>query len=68
MKYIVQPGRNTKNEAHAHLLGNASQLHEFHANPSQPFTPYNSQSLLLGTQLTLPKSMGNNTIFLFQKV
>ena len=23
---------------------------------------------LLGTQLTLPKSMGNNTIFLFQKV
>ena len=22
----------------------------------------------LGTQLTLPKSMGNNTIFLFQKV
>ena len=24
--------------------------------------------VLLGTQLTLPKSMGNNTIFLFQKV
>ena len=23
---------------------------------------------VLGTQLTLPKSMGNNTIFLFQKV
>ena len=32
------------------------------------FTPYNSQSVVLGTQLTLPKSMGNNTIFLFQKV
>ena len=25
-------------------------------------------SVFLGTQLTLPKSMGNNTIFLFQKV
>ena len=23
MQYSVQPGRNTKNEAHAHLLGNA---------------------------------------------
>ena len=26
------------------------------------------QSVVLVTQLTLPKSMGNNTIFLFQKV
>ena len=43
MQYSVQPGRNTKNEAHAHLLGNAGQLHEFHANPSQIFTTYNSQ-------------------------
>ena len=60
MQYSVQPGRNTKNEVHAHLL--------FHANPSQTFTPYNSQSVVLGTKLTLPKSMGNNTIFLFQKV
>ena len=34
----------------------------------QNFTPYNSQSVSLGTELTLPKSMGNNTIFLFQKV
>ena len=68
MQYSVQPGRNTKNEAHAHLLGNACQLHEFHANPSQNFTPYNSQSVFVGTQLTLPKSMGNNTTFLFQKV
>ena len=68
MQYSVQPGRNTKHEAHAHLLGNARQLHEFHANPSQTFTTYNSQSVMLGTQLTLPKSMGNNTIFLFQKV
>ena len=66
MQYSVQPGRNTKNEAHAHLLGNAWQLHEFHTNPSQTFTTYNSQSVVLGTQLTLPKSMGNNTIFLFQ--
>ena len=23
MQYSVQPGRNSKNEAHAHLLGNA---------------------------------------------
>ena len=68
MQYSVQPGRNTKNEAHAHLLGNARQLHAFHANPSQNFTTYNSQSVVLETQLTLPKSMGNNTIFLFQKV
>ena len=32
------------------------------------FTPYNSQSVLFGTQLTLPNTMGNSTIFLFQKV
>ena len=68
MQYSVQPGRNTHNEVHAHLLGNARQLHEFHANPSQTFTPYNSPSVCLGTHLTLPKRMGNNTIFLFQKV
>ena len=68
MQNSVQPGRNTKNETHAHLLGNARQLHEFHANPSQTITPYNSQSVGLGTQLTLPNTMGNNTIFLFQKV
>ena len=68
MQDSVQQGRNTKNEAHAHLLGNAWQLHEFHANPSQNFTPYNSKRVGLGTRLTLPKSMGNNTIFLFQKV
>ena len=68
IQYSVQPGRNTKNEAHAHLLGNARQLHVFHANPSQNFTTYNSQSVLLGIQFTLPRSMGNNTIFLFQKV
>ena len=40
----------------------------FHTNHSQNFTPYNSQRVLLGTQLTLPNTMGNNTIFLFQKV
>ena len=68
MRYSVQPGRNTKNEAHAHLLGNALQLHEFHVNHSQTFTPYNSQSLFSGTQITLPNTMGNDTIFLFQKV
>ena len=68
MQYSVQPGRNTKNEAHAHLLGNARQLHEFHTNPSQIFTTYNSQSVCLETEITLPKSMGNNTIVLFQKV
>ena len=67
-QYSVQPERNTKNEVHAHLLGNACQLLEFHANPSQNFTPYNSQSVVSGTQLTLPITMGNNTIFLFQKV
>ena len=32
------------------------------------FTTYNSQRVLVGTQLTLPKTIGNNTIFLFQKV
>ena len=52
MQHSVQPGRNTKNEVHAHLLGNASQLHEFHANPSQNVTPYNSQGVLSGTQRT----------------
>ena len=38
-----------------------------------PILPKTSQHTIhkvyrLGTQLTLPKSMGNNTIFLFQKV
>ena len=51
MQYSVQPGRNIKNEAHSHLLGN-----EFHANRFQTFIPYNSQSVYLGTQLTLPKT------------
>ena len=68
MQHSVQPGRNTKNEVHAHLLGNALQLHDFHANPSQSFTPYNSQNVGLRTQLTLPNTMGNSTIFPFQKV
>ena len=68
MRNRVQSGRNTKNDMHAHLLGIARQLHEFHVNHSQNFTPYNSQSVLSGTQLTLPITMGNNTIFLFQKV
>ena len=63
MQYSVQPRRNTKNEEHAHLLGNACQLHAFHTNPSQNFTPYNSQSVFVGTQLTFP-----NNIFPFQKV
>ena len=39
MQYSVQPERNTKNEVHVHLLGNARQLLEFHPNPSQTFTP-----------------------------
>ena len=68
MQHSVQPGRSTKNEAHAHLLGNAWQLIDFHANPSQTVTPYNSQSVLLGTQLTSPNTMGNRTIFPIQKV
>ena len=37
-----------------------------------PIIPKPSEHIIhkvrLGTQLTLPKSMGNNTIFLFQKV
>ena len=44
------------------------EMRDSSANPSQTFTPYNSQSVLLGTQLPLPNTMGNNTIFLFQKV
>ena len=68
MRNRVQSGRNTKNDTHAHLLRIACQLHECHANPSQNFTPYNSLSVVSGTQLTLPNTMGNNTIFLFQKV
>ena len=68
MRNRVQSGRNTKNDRHAHLLRIAWQLHEFHANPSQTFTPYNSQGVFSGTQLTLPNTMRNNTIFPFQKV
>ena len=56
MRYSVQPGRNTKNEAHAHLLGNARQLREFHANPFQNFTPYNSQSAFLEHNPLYPKA------------
>ena len=63
MQHSVQPGRNTINEVHAHPLG-----YEFHANPSQHFTPYISQRGLSGTQLTLPNTMGNSTIFPFKKV
>ena len=58
MRYIVQPGRNTKNEAHAHLLGNALQFHEFHATPSQILTPYISQRVLVGPQLTVTQKYG----------
>ena len=68
MRNRVQSGRNTKNDMHAHLLAIACKLHEFHANHPQNVTPYNSQSVLSGTQLTLPITTGNNTIFLFQKV
>ena len=68
MRNRVQSGRNTKNDRHAHLLGIAQQLHEVHANPSQNFTPYNSPSVFSGKQLTLPNTMGNNTIFPLQKV
>ena len=68
MRNRVQSGRNTKNDTHAHLLAIACQLHEFHANHPQNVTPYNSQNLFSGTQLTLPITMVNNTIFLLQKV
>ena len=68
MRNRVQSGRNTKNIAHAHLLGIAGQLHEFHVVPSQNFTPYNSQSVFSGTQCTLPETTRNNTIFMSQKV
>ena len=68
MRYSVQPGRNTKNEAHAHLLEMRDSSMSF-----TPILPKPSHHTIhkvygLGTQLTLPKSMGNNTIFLFQKV
>ena len=38
--------------------------------PILPKTSHHTihKSVVLGTQLTLRKSMGNNTIFLFQKV
>ena len=59
MKYSVQPGRNTKNESHAHLFGNADSSMSF-----MPILPKTSQH----TIHNLPKCMGNNMIFLFQKV
>ena len=68
MKYSVQPGRNTINEGHAHLLEMRDSSMSFTPILPKPFTPYNTQSVFRGTQLTLPKRMGNNTIFLFQKV
>ena len=66
IQHSVQPGRNTKNEAHAHLLGMHDSSMSF--TPILPKPSHHTQSVCLGTQLTLPKSMGNNTIFLFQKV
>ena len=68
MRNRVQSGRNTKNNAHAHLLGIARQLHEFHVVPSQNFTPYNLQSVFSGTQCTLHKTTRDNMIFMSQKV
>ena len=69
MKYSVQSGRNTKNEVHAHFFREMRDSSmSFMPNLPKKITTYNSQSIGVGTQLTFPKSMGNNTIFLFQKV
>ena len=68
MQYSVQPGRNTQMMCMLIFWEMRGQLHGFHVIHSQNFTTYNSQSLCLGPQLTLPKRMGNNTIFLIQKV
>ena len=48
----------------SHLLGIVS---EFHTIPSQIFTTYNSQSIVLGIYFTSSKGTNNNMIFLFQK-
>ena len=69
MQYSVQPGRNTKNEAHAHLFWEIRDSSmSFMPILPKPSHPTIHKVYCLGTQLTLPKSMGNNTIFLFQKV
>ena len=50
-----------------HLLGIVSQLNKFHTIPSQIFTTYSSQNIVLGIHFTSSKGTYNNMIFLFQK-
>ena len=56
-----------KNKTHAHLSGIVSQLNEFHTISSQTLTTNNSHSIVPGIHLNLPKGIGNNMIFLFEK-
>ena len=44
-----------QNKICSHLLGIVSQLNEFHTIPSQNFTTYTSQSIVLGIHLTSSK-------------
>ena len=54
-----------KNTMHSHLLGIVSQLNKFHIIPSQIFTTYDSQSIVLAIHFTSSKGTNNNMIFLF---
>ena len=44
-----------------------SQLNKFHTIPSQIYTTYDSQIIVLGIHFTSSKGTDNNMIFLFQK-
>ena len=52
---------------YSHLLGIVSQLNEFHTTPSQIFTSYNAQRMVLGIHFMSSKGTNNNPIFLSQR-
>ena len=68
--YCTIQKRNTKIQCSPTFLGKfVSQLYKSHTIPSQIFTTYNSQSIVL-VQIhfaNLPKGTNNNTIFLYSK-
>ena len=65
---IVYDGKGTQNQTHSHLLGIMSQLNEFHTIPSQKSSPHTIHKVYSQESTSsLPKGIGNNMIFLFQK-
>ena len=64
----VQQEKEHENQGACQALKIVQQLNEIHTIPSQNFTTYNSQNIVLRIRLTSSKRIGTNMIFLFQKV